>query len=95
MGKNRWLKCKIKDYFYDSKEDKLNPNILPKEYDVPFYVSTEPIHEQLLILASSYSTEHYGECYTKINFPWCPGPSPSCLGDVSLWESIFQLIVFS
>lgn len=81
------MKYTISDYFYHSNEDKLNPNVLPTTYQVPFYTSTEPIHELLLQLASSFSTT----IYKKTDYMWCPGPSASCIGDVSLWESIFQL----
>ena len=88
VGKNRWLKYQISDYFYHSEEDKKDPNILPTEYKVPFYVSTEAIHEKLLLLASTF-----GGVYSKKNYGWCPAPSPSCIGDVSLWESIFQYVL--
>ena len=53
VGKNRWLKYQISDYYYQCENDKIDPNIFPDEHKVPFYVSTEPIHEKLLLLAST------------------------------------------
>ena len=69
-----------------SIEDKKDPSIQPEAIEVPFYVSTLPIHELLLRFASSCDVYVY-DCDS---YPWSPAPTPSCIADVSLWDSIFQ-----
>lgn len=88
VGKERWLNISCDEHYYLSESDKNDPAIAPEIITVPFYVITEPLHQLLLDLASQYHT-YLGILHIE-DYPWCPGPSASCLGDVSIVESIFQ-----
>ena len=89
MEKQRWLDVRITEYYYVSEEDKNDPSIKPIPIEVPFYASTLPLHEILL----TYATATGKYCYDSNSFPWSPAPTPNCIGDVSLWESIFQFSI--
>ena len=86
VGKERWLSKRCTDFYYHSIEDKNDPLIQPEAIEVPFYVCTLPIHEILLRFASAVDDYVY-DCEA---FPWSPYPTPSCIADLSLWESIFE-----
>ena len=69
-------------------EDKADPNVKPVSRIVPFYVIPEPIHQTLLQLASAYRC-HLGVLHSS-DYPWKPAPAASCLGTVSIFDSVFQ-----
>jgi len=44
-----------------------------------------------LLLRFASSCDRY--VYDLKSYPWSPAPTPSCIADVSLWESVFQFSV--
>ncbi len=85
IGKDRWLKYKIKDLFFVNEESKRN-NDNPIEIDIPFYTTNNTIHEDFLLLAN-----RTGTIFKTKDYRFQCGPFASCLQSQAEFESNFQL----